>query len=316
MVDMDTGRDRLRELLDAVLAEADAGSDLETMAGRAYASPFHFSRQLRKGAGEPPVAMRRRVMLERAAWQLRRGSSVTDAAFAAGYESVEGFARAFARAYGHPPSETANRGEQDHWLPAPNGIHFHPPTSLWVHAREQERPMNPVTELMVAHDLDDTRALLEEAKALDQAAYRREHLPGTTITTWDGEEASVAAVLDRIVWTREVWLAAIDGADTPDRGADDVAALLARHDAVAPRWRAVWRDVDRREGWDDVLVDALCDPPESFVMSSVIAHVLTFTAHRRQLVRLMLRAGGHAVDDGDPIMWLRSRVQNEDEDPR
>ena len=108
------------------------------MAGGAFASPFHFSRQLRRGAGEPPVAMRRRVMLERAAWQLRRGSRVTDAAFAAGYESVEGFARAFARAFGHPPSETTGR-PASHWLPAPNGIHFHPPTSLWVHPTEQTR---------------------------------------------------------------------------------------------------------------------------------------------------------------------------------
>src|SRR6478752_10161364 len=130
-----TGRDRLRELLDAVLDEQHR--TLDEMAEGAYASPFHFSRQLSAGAGEPPVAMRRRVMLERAAWQLRQGSSVTDAAFAAGYESVEGFARAFARAYGHPPSE---RSTGDHWLPAPNGIHFHPPMSLWVHRGEHDDP--------------------------------------------------------------------------------------------------------------------------------------------------------------------------------
>ncbi|MGH3348661.1 MAG: helix-turn-helix domain-containing protein, partial [Nocardioides sp.] len=93
-----SGRDRLRELLDAVLDDE--------------------HRSLTD-------------MLERAAWQLRHGASVTDAAFAAGYESVEGFSRAFARAYGHLPSEV--RAPGDTWLPAPNGIHFHPPTSLWVH---------------------------------------------------------------------------------------------------------------------------------------------------------------------------------------
>ena len=53
-------------------------------------------------AGPSPVAMRRRVMLERAAWQLREGASVTDAAIAAGYESVEGFSRAFTRAWPRP----------------------------------------------------------------------------------------------------------------------------------------------------------------------------------------------------------------------
>ncbi|WP_139981441.1 helix-turn-helix domain-containing protein [Nocardioides litoris] len=318
MTEQGSGRDRLRELLDAVLADPSGpehgGPDLDAMAGRAFASPFHFSRQLRRGTGESPVAMRRRVVLERAAHQLGRGSSVTDAALAAGYESVEGFARAFARAFGHPPSQVpaaaAGTGRTDHWLPAPNGIHFHPPSSLWVDAGAAERPVDVVTDLMVAHDLADSRALLEQVAGLDDQALRHVHLPGTAVTPWDGEEGSVAAVLDHLVWSREVWLAAVDGADTPDRSADDPAALLARHDAVAPRWRALWRDVDRRGAWDDVLVDALCDPPESFVLGSVLAHCLTFGAHRRQLARLLLRLGGHhgpALDPtADPIMWLRA----------
>jgi AraC-like DNA-binding protein len=224
------GRDRLRELLDAVLDEDNR--TLGDMAGDAYSSPYHFNRQLSRGAGEPPVAMRRRVMLERAAWQLRHGASVTDVAFAAGYESVEGFSRAFSRAFGHPPS-TVRAGEDrtTHWLPAPNGIHFHPPTSLWI----------------------DSRA---------------------------GRAAPAAS---------------------------EVTALLARHDDVAPRWLATVRDIERRGAWDDRLVDALCDPPESFVLGSVVAHVLTFAAHRRQVVRQLLRAQGVEVDHGDPIEWLRRR---------
>ncbi len=300
----DPGRDRLRELLDAVLDEDHR--TLEDMAGGAFASPYHFNRTLSRTAGEPPVSMRRRVMLERAAWQLRTGTSVTDAAWAAGYESVEGFSRAFARAFGHPPSAPA----ESHWLPAPNGIHFHPPMSLWVHTTEQ--PMNPLTEQLVAHDLDDTRALLDLAKGLPDATFRDQRLPGATVLSWDGPEESVATVLEHQVWSKEVWLAAIEGSDLPDRKADDDAAgLLARHEAVAPRWLATVRDLDRRGAWDDRLIDALCDPPESFVMSGVIAHVLTYGAHRRQLARLMLRTAGVDVDQGDPIMWLR-RLRGED----
>ena len=169
------GRDRLRELLDAVLDEDN--QTLGDMAGGAYSSPYHFSRQLSRGAREAPVAMRRRVMLERAAWQIRRGTSVTDAAFAAGYESVEGFSRAFARAYGHPPSTPAER--DGHWLPAPNGIHFHPPTSLWVHTTEH--PMSPLTEQLVAQDLDDTRDLLDRAKQLPDEDYRATRCPGAVL---------------------------------------------------------------------------------------------------------------------------------------
>lgn len=307
------GRDRLRELLDAVLDEDNR--TLDDMAGDAYSSPYHFNRQLSRGAGEPPVAMRRRVMLERAAWQLRGGASVTDVAFAAGYESVEGFTRAFGRAFGHPPSAVrAGEGGTTHWLPAPNGIHFHPPTSLWVDARTEaaSEPAGEVTALLVHHDVDDTRDLLELAAKLDDEVFRRELLPGNVILGWDGPERSVAEVLEHLVWSREVWLASIEGAEAPPRdpGArvGSAQSLIERHEAVAPRWLAVVRDIERRGAWQDRLVDALCEPPESFVLGSVVAHVLTYSAHRRQLVRQLLRAQGHEVDHGDPIEWLRRRT--------
>jgi AraC family transcriptional regulator len=299
-----TGRDRLRELLDAVLDE-EHGS-LTEMAGGAYASPYHFSRELSRHAGEPPVAMRRRVMLERAAWQLRQGTSVTDAAFAAGYDSVEGFSRAFFRAFGHLPSERPQA--TGHWLPAPNGIHFHPPTSLWVES--EARPSGgEVTAMLVHHDLDDTRTLLEAAKGMAEEEYRRVRLPGLTVLEWDGPDETLAQLLHHLVQAKEVWLASIEGDDLPPTRPDDPTTLLERHDAVAPRWLAMVRDVERRGGWQDRLVDALCDPPESFVLGSVLAHVLTYSAHRRELARHLL---GRRPGEGDPILWLRHRLEEDD----
>jgi AraC family transcriptional regulator len=295
-------RDRLRELLDAVLADGESRS-LDDMAADAFVSPFHFSRLLSRQTHEPPVAMRRRVLLERAAWQLRNGSAVTDAAWAAGYDSVEGFSRAYARAFGHPPSTPAARP----WLPAPNGIHFHPPISLWVDSTEHTT--NPLTEQMVRHDLDDTRALLEYAAGLSHADLHEVRLPGTVVLEWDGVEETIAGVLANLVWAKEIWLASIEGRDTPQRSS--TVDLLERHEAVAASWLAMVRDLDARGAWGDRLIDALCDPPESFVMSSVVAHVLTYSAHRRQLVRHMLRLAGHKVGSGDPIMWLR-RHRNEE----
>lgn len=293
-------RDRLRELLDAVLDEGN--TSLADMAGDAYASPFHFGRLVTRGSGESPMAMRRRVMLERAAWQLNQGLPVTEAAWSAGYGSLEGFGRAYARAFGHPPSSPASR----HWLPAPNGIHFHPPMSLWVQAKEQA--MNPVVSQLVAHDLDDTETLLGTAESLPDEVLRAPRRCGGTVTAWEGPEESIRDVLEHHVYTKEVWLAAIEGADDVPRQPDgDIAALRHRHQALTPRWLAVVQDLDRRGGWDDRLIDALCDPPESFVMSSVVAHVLTFAAHRRQLVRQMLAEVGVEAGSGDPIMWFRAR---------
>lgn len=298
------GRDRLKELLDAVLASTQdgQGASLEDMAGAAASSRFHFSRRLAQATGEPPVSMRRRILLERAAWQLREGASVTDAAWAAGYESIEGFSRAFARAFGHVPSSPV----AGYWLPAPNGIHFHPPAAMWVNAKEPV--MHPAIDLLVEHDLDDTRDLIELAKGLPDAEYRRTRLPGTTLLSWHGPEESIAAVLENHVWTKEVWAAAIEGVEVPHRDEHiDAAGLLGRHDEVASRWLAAVRAIGARGAWDDTLIDALCDPPESFVLSSVVAHVLTYAGGRRLVARALLRAAGIEVDDGDPILWARAR---------
>lgn len=311
----ETGRDRLRELLDAVLDE-EHGS-LAEMAGSAYASPYHFSRQLTDMAGEPPVGLRRRVMLERANWQLSRGASVTETAFGAGYDSVEGFARAYVRAYGHPPSATppaAPDGEATgsrHWLPAPNGVHFHPPINLWVDQRTRETTGGQLTAHLVHHDVDDTRHLLRRAGELSDASYRKAR-GQLTVLTFDGPEKSIADVLHRLVYTKEIWLASIDGGDFPARGGSALDELRERFEVAGSRWIAAVRDIENRGAWQDRLIDALCDPPESFVLVSVVAHVLTFSTHRRQLARHWLREAGLELDHGDPIEWLRGGPDHPD----
>ncbi|MCW4351700.1 helix-turn-helix domain-containing protein [Hoyosella sp. YIM 151337] len=298
-------RDRVRELLDAVLADTAEGRD--DMARRAYASPFHFSRQVRLGTYESPVALRRRVILERAAWRIGQGESVTEVALSEGYDTVEGFSRAFSRAYGRPPSSA--RELTTYWLPAPNGIHFHPPMSLWVDAPEKTGTSMEPSILLVHHDVDDTRYLLELAGKVSAQDFTRPMLPRHVVLSFDGPEESIAAVLDNIVWSKEIWLASIDGCDTPARTGRDVATLVARHEAVVPRWLGAVSRISEEGRWGDVLIDALCDPPESFILGSVISHVLTFSAYRRQVLRRMLHSAGVAADDGDPIMWLHQRHQ-------
>lgn len=307
----ETGRDRIRELLDAVLADDEVGDRLDDMAAAAYASPFHFSRQVSRAAGEPPVAMRRRVLLERAAWQLQRGTSVTEAGFEAGYDSVDGFSRAFSRAFGCAPSAMPARGERGHWLPAPNGIHFHSPTVLYVDAGEaHEQSAGEVVALMVRHDLEDTDLLLAAAEPVSEEEYRRERLPGHQVLEWSGAETTLADVLRHLALDKLPWLASIEGADEPDLGAaDDVVTLRALHAEAAARWLAMTRDVERRGAWNDRVIDAICDPPESFLLSQIVAHTLTFSTHRRQLARWMLRQAGIDTTvphlDPDPISWHR-----------
>ncbi len=302
--------DPLRRLLEAVLAEPH--DTLDAMAAGAHSSPHHFARRVRAGAGESPVALRRRILLERAAWQLQRGSTVTDAAFAAGYESVEGFIRAFARAYGHSPSQLP--ATVGHWLPAPNGLHFHSPTVLYVDGREgdgeAEYSSGDVLALQMRHDAADVAALLDAVAGLDAMEYRSVRLPRSRPRSWDGPDESLAQVMWHLVHSAEPWLATIAGDPAPDLDPDDdPATLRTHHERVSPQWLAVWRDIGRRGAWGDRVIDALCDPPESFLLSQIVAHELTFSTHRRLLARWMLADAGIALDtpelDPDPIVWHR-----------
>jgi len=297
----------VRELLDAVLADHEGGAAVDVLAAQAHSSTFHFSRQVSSATGESPAAMRRRVLLERAAWEIQRGVSVTDAAFAAGYDSVEGISRAFSRAFGCTPSAMPAQRARGHWLPAPNGIHFHSPTVLYVDVG-QEVSAGDVVALMVRHDLDDTDAVLAAAEVVDDAEHRRVRMPGHRVLEWSGDEASLADVLRHLALDKLPWLACIEGEDEPDLRADyDVPGLRRQHAEIAARWLAMTRDVERRGAWGDRVIDSLCDPPESFLLSQIVAHTLTFSAHRRQLARWMLAQSGVDIPylDPDPIMWHR-----------
>ncbi|AQA06434.1 AraC family transcriptional regulator [Mycobacterium sp. MS1601] len=296
------GRDRLRELLDAIVEGEN--SSVEGMARSTFVSEFHFSREVRRLTGEPPAALRRRIMLERAAWRLQRGEAVAAVAADEGWSSAEVFSRAFRRSFGTPPSQVGAQFR----LPAPNGLHFHPPQSLWLDA---EAPATTdVSALMMSHDIADTGYLLGRAAELTEQQWLQEVSPGQTVLDWDGPEPSVGAVLCAVVWAKEVWLASIEGRDFPSRDATDPARtgpheLATHHDDIAAHWIATITRLGADGRMGDTVIDALCDPPESFQLYGIVAHVLTYSAHRRHLARAMLARLGVETHRGDPLEWMR-----------
>jgi AraC family transcriptional regulator len=300
-------RDRLRELLDAVV-DAD-NTDVPDMARSSYASEFHFSREVRRFTGESPAALRRRIMLERAAWRLHRGETVAAVAEGEGWSSAEVFSRAFRRAFGAPPSQAAGHGFR---LPAPNGLHFHPPESLWVDSQQNADEDPPrVDILMVRHDIADTAYLIGAAAALSEEQWVQPISPGQVVLEWDGPEDSVGAVLGAIVWTKEVWLASIEGRDYPPRDLTTAQcstprSLAEHHRDVGRRWSAMVSDYTTDGRLGDTVIDALCDPPESFQLYGIVAHVLTYSAQRRGLARTMLGRQGRSTHSGDPLEWMRA----------
>ena len=296
--------DRLRDVVDAVLEALDEGLDGPALAARAMLSPFHFSRLVRAGIGEAPGAFRRRLLLERAAWRLGRGASVTEAGLEAGYDAVEAFSRAFARAHGVPPSRFADQ-PRDFRLTAPNSIHFHPPGGLLLPGPPRSATMD-LSDRLVEHEHWHTERLLEQAATLSDEALDRPVRPGLVVHDFEGPEPDVRTMLERIIFTKEVWTAAIGGRDVPPRDRRTIAELQARLAAVQPQFVALARRIHDRNEWDDAFVDALCTPPVSFTFGSVIAHILTVSVVRRQTVIGALRELGVAdVETRDPIEWER-----------
>ena len=292
--------DRLRELLDLVVGSLDdPAADGRALAGRAHFSRDHLDRLIAAATGESPVALRRRLLLERAAWQLAGGTATpSQAAAAAGYGSLAAFSRAFRRAHGVSPSAFADGGRPPE-IEAPNGVHFHPPAGLLVPGA----PATPrdLTERLVGHHADRVRELLEAAAALPAEALARELRPGLVLVWFEGEEASAALMAERLVHTLEVWVAAIAGREAPPPGSGD---LLARHDRAAREFARIARALRDTGAWDDAFVDALCEPPQSFTYGGVLAHILTFGAVRREALAGVLRElGARVPDTSDPILW-------------
>ena len=296
--------DRLRDVVDAVIEALDEGLDGRALAARAMLSPFHFNRLVRAGIGEAPAAFRRRLLLERAAWQLGRGASVTAAGLEAGYDAIEAFSRAFTRAHGVPPSRFAG-APRDFRLAAPNDIHFHPPGGLLLPGHPRTTTMD-LSDRLVEHDHWHTARLLEQAATLSDDALDRHLRPGLVVHDFEGPEPDARTMLERIVFTKEVWTAAIGGRDIPPRDDRSIAALQARLTLVQPQFTALVRRIRDRNEWDDAFVDALCTPPVSFTFGSVIAHILTVSVVRRQTVISVLRElGVRDAETRDPIEWER-----------
>lgn len=302
--------DRLRDLLDLVLRSLDEpAADGPALAARAGFSRDHLDRLLAAATGETPVGLRRRLLLERAAWQLRHGGpTVSEVAAAAGFGSLAAFSRAFSRAYGMPPSAFASSGAAVA-LEAPNGIHFHAPAGLLLPGPRDGRPAavphRDVTDRLLGHHLDRSRELLGLAAGLPDAALDRVVRPGLVVVWFEGPEETARLLAARLVWMLEVWTASIVGeeAPVPPGPAEPAAELVRRFDHVGARFARIVRGLRDRGAWDDAFVDALCEPPQAFTHGGVLAHVLTYGIVRRETLAGVLAELGAPPSSADPILW-------------
>ncbi|WP_170219475.1 helix-turn-helix domain-containing protein [Nocardioides litoris] len=294
----------LLDLAQAGLDDPDAGG--AELAARAHLSRFHFDRLVTAAGGEAPGALRRRVLLERAAYELVRhpDRTVLDVAVAAGYGSHEAFTRAFRRAYGAPPSAFRDGPRtrppvtvRSLELPGSSGVHFRPPGGLRLPAPRKESSMDLLLQ-MVDHHVDSLAALIAAAADLPAEVVDR---PITQSVEGVDDDPTLRGLLNGMVTQEEHWLNAVRGQDWPDESDQTVAGLAARHAVAGRDYRDFVARAIAEDAMVDTFVDTTCQPMATHSVGGTIAHVVTFGAVRRTMaVGALWTAGVRDLEKADP----------------
>jgi AraC-like DNA-binding protein len=301
---MSTATDTFARFVD-VLAETldDHETSGEELASRLHLSRFHFDRLVSATAGEPPAALRRRVLLERAAYRLiATDDDLLRIALDAGYSSHQAFTRAFKRAYGAVPSRW-RRQPTSFRLEAPSKVHFNPPGGVRAPAQRKVTAMDLLTR-MVEHHVWLVGELLDRARRLSDDVL---DAPVEISVEGIDDDPTLRSLLSRLVGQLAMWDAATHDRpyDVEVEHGESVADMRRRLVQVGPAFLAQVQAIVEEDRLDETFVDAICDPPEVFTYGGMIAHVLTFGAHRRTLVCGALHDVGITdLGAGDPMRWV------------
>jgi AraC-like DNA-binding protein len=304
---MTVAADTIAEFVDGLAAALDDHEVTgEDWAARHHFSRYHFDRMIKSVAGEPPQALRRRILLERAAYRMiTTRAPILDIAVEAGYSSHEAFTRAFTKAYDVAPREW--RKKPGHiQIGEANGVHFMPPASIRLPSRDVVRGPD-LLEKMVAHHVWLTGEMIRVAGYLTD-----DQLDETLVVEDDDDEGqTIRSLLSRLVGQMGMWNAAMATRDY-DWSVEEhesISSMRRRLGIEGPRYLAHVREVCDQGRIDDTFVDALCERAEVFTYGGMIAHVLTFAAYRRTVVVLALTRLGHdELGWGDPMRWVADRA--------
>lgn len=301
-----------QELTELVGGHLDETADGNVLAREAHYSRFHFQRMFREATGETPGSCQRRLRLERAAYHLLQSDrSVTELAFESGFDSLEGFSRAFRKAAGISPSHFRRIHPLSWFLSTPNDIHYDPVVGAAIRLTQQgvKGEMMDLTDVLIEHDRWLTRRFLEKAQALSDAQLDKPLKGFDNPLLYHADEKSLRALLDRLVFTKEVWMASIHGRPMPGNPDTSVKGMLKRLDSAFGEFVALTRKVRDEKLWETNFMDMLCEPPETFTYNGMIAHILTFSAYRRTIViEAFEQFGITDLGYGDPIEWQRAQT--------
>ena len=200
-----------QRLRGVVLESLDQEQDANGLARNAYRSRTQFYRLFRAMVEETPVALRRRLLLERAAWQLSRTQlPVTNRPqrqLRIARSVHQGLSKGVPRFTEPLPSD-------GRYVHSPARDKRNSPLFRKDDTKGTDRSMD-LFDIFSGQESWHTRRLLELAKTLNDEQLDRPLKNEMKVFPWDGPDQSLRQILDRMVQTKEVWAAALTGGSMP-----------------------------------------------------------------------------------------------------
>ena len=116
------------------------------------------------------------------------------------------------------------------------------------------------------------------------------------------------SLLSRLVGQMQMWNRAVENRpyDLGVERDEDIESMRNRLAECGPTFLGYVRDACEH-GLDDTFVDTTTGTPYFYTYGGMIAHVLTYAAHRRTLVSGALHSAGITDLEDDPLAWAPLR---------
>jgi len=296
LMNLDNTRRKALDLVNESLDRTSSAKDLAHLAG--YSVAQHH-RKIKEINPDPPMTLRRRLLLERAAYRLTRQSdSITDVAFDAGFESLEGFSRCFKTHFGVSPRKYRILRPSEYRIDVSERIHYAPPVGANPGHREKEQVMKPY-QLLIAHHCVSMETILERCSGLTEELHRP--LSTSSPFPWDDGQDTIFGLMSSLCGFANPWVETLNGV-RPEYDRSTIEGLKVGLVKNRQCWEELVSKIEEEDRWDLTFVDSLCDPPEVFSFVGVVGHVITFNAYRRVLlINELKKIGIVGLGFGDPL---------------
>ena len=293
-------KDREMPDLGNLIGNLDIRLSSHQLAEKVTFSRSHFYRLASKEWDRPIMQTRRRLLLERAAWQLlHTNRSVTEIAFEATFETLEGFSRAFRRHYRILPSKFRIMAPTEFRLNPTERVHFCP-SSISQHHRENNMSNNTTSlnSFFAYHHKNEMGKMLDFASKCNDSELDKS-IPLENY--WLGINPSLRTLLGKASAFAAPWMEAILSQKT-DYQPESLAEMKIALNVNVQAFLDILTMVETDRSWDLTFVDSVCEPPEVFTYGGMIWHVITGATMRTEAIRSEMQVRGLAkLGSGDPI---------------